>query len=230
MRLGNSSPNKKIAAAFSQLEEKAANYPIQYDEVVEAMNSKLLRYRFYAVGHVYKPAASTWADSVMDGFGAIPDSLNRGIGSFNMFWQSVLSCVCVTLVLQAIGIIFASLTLSVLGEILAGIGVIAIQAEYVRQQFIAATKKEFTKYQPQIAEEQQQTIFEAVQKCFDVYENQVSDRINADINSRQAELNNLLLQKQLQEIDREAETLRLKTAESTLLSRLRQIDLVRASL
>ena len=27
------------------------------------------------------------------------------------------------------------------------------------------------------------TIFAAVQKCFDVYENQVSDRINADISS-----------------------------------------------
>ncbi|HAX77006.1 MAG TPA: hypothetical protein DCY88_14500 [Cyanobacteria bacterium UBA11372] len=75
-----------------------------------------------------------------------------------------------------------------------------------------------------------ETIFAAVQNCFDVYENQVSDRINADINSRQAELNNLLLQKQLQEIDREAETLRLKTAESEVLSQLRQLDLVRASL
>lgn len=222
---------QKIAAAFTQLEEKAEKYRIEYDEVVEAMNSKLLRYRFYAVGHVYQPnLSSTWADSVMDGFGAIPDSLNRGIGSFNMFWQSVLSCVCVTLVIQMIGIIFASLTLSVLGGILAGIGVIAIQAEYVRQQFISATKKEFTKYLPQIAEEQWQTIFEAVQKCFDVYENQVSDRINADINSRQAELNNLLLQKQLQEIDREAETLRLKTAESEILSHLQQLDFVRASL
>ncbi len=222
---------QKIAAAFSQLDAKATNYRIQYDEVLEAMNSKLLRYRFYAVGHVYKPAAaSTWADFVMEGFGAIPDNLNRGIGSFNMFWQSVLSCVCVTLVLQAIGLIFASLTLSILGGILAGIGVMAIQAEYVRQQFIAATKKEFTKYLPQIAEEQHQTIFEAVQKCFDVYENQMSDRINADINSRQSELNNLLLQKQLQEIDREAETLRLKTAESEILSQLRQLDLVRASL
>lgn len=222
---------QKIAAAFSQLEEKAEKFRIEYDEIVESMNSKLLRYRFYAVGHVYTPAkASTWADFVMDGFGAIPDSLNQGIRSFNMFWQSVLFYACVSLVLQMVGIVFASLTLSVLGVILAGIGGIAIQAEYVRQQFIATTKKEFTKYLPQIAEEQQPTIFEAVQKCFDVYENQVSDRINADINSRQAELNNLLMQKQLQEIDREAETLRLKTAESEILSHLQQLDLVRASL
>ena len=41
---------------------------------------------------------------------------------------------------------------------------VALQAEYVRQQFISATKTEFVKYLPQIAEEQSQYIYEAVKK------------------------------------------------------------------
>jgi GTPase SAR1 family protein len=222
---------QKLSATFSQLEAKAADYRVEYDQVVDRINSKLLGYRFYAIGHTYKPEhASTWADSVMDVFGSIPDSMNRGIGSFNRFWQSVLSCVCVTLVLQAIGLVFASITLSVLGGIALGIGVVGVQAELVRQQFIAATKKEFTKYLPEIAESQWQTVYDSVQKCFEVYENQVSDRINADINSRQAELNNLLTQKQSREINRSAETQRLKNLETAILSDLQDIQFIRQSL
>ena len=94
---------------------------------------------------------------------------------------------------------------------MAGVGVVTFQADYVCRQFIETTKKEFTKYLPQIAEEQEQPIQQAVKKCFDVYEEQVSDRINADINSRKAELDNLLKQKESQEIDREVETQRLKS-------------------
>jgi hypothetical protein len=159
-------------------------------------------------------------------FSSIPDNLNRGIHSFNMFWQSVLACVMVTLVLNIIGVVVASLTLSVLGGILVVTGVVALQAEYVRQQFISATKKEFVKYLPQIAEEQSQYIYEAVKKCFDTYEEQVCDRVKADINSRKAELDSLLTQKQSREIDILAETKRLKDLEADILYQLQQIELV----
>ncbi len=218
---------QKIASAFSELEEKAADRRIEYERVVEAMNKKLLGYRFYAVGHSYKPEeSSTWAEVAIDMFSSIPDNLNRGIHSFNMFWQSVLACVMVTLVLNIIGVVFASLTLSVFAGILLVTGVVSLQAEYVRQQFISATKKEFVKYLPQIAEEQSQYICTAVRKCFETYEEQVCDRVNADINSRKAELDSLLAQKQSREIDILAETKRLKDLEADILSQLQQIESV----
>ncbi|NJK66272.1 MAG: dynamin [Microcoleus sp. SU_5_3] len=216
---------QKIASAFSELEEKAVDFRIEYEQVVETMNKKLLGYRFYAVGHSYKPEEiSTWAEVVIDMFSFIPDKLNRGIYSFSMFWQSVLSCVMVTLVLNIIRVIFASLTLSVLGGILVFAGAVALQAEYVRQQFISTTKKEFVKHLPQIADEQSQYICEAVRKCFDTYEEQVYDRVTADINSRKAELDSLLVQKQFREIDIQAETKRLKDLEVDILSQLQQIE------
>jgi GTPase SAR1 family protein len=218
---------QKIAAAFSQLEEQAMDCQVEYERVVEAMNKKLLGYRFYAVGHSYKPEEnSTWAEVAMDMFASIPDNLNRGIHSFNMFWQSVLACVMVTLVLNIIGVIFASLTLSVLGGILLVTGAVALQAEYVRQQFISATKQEFVKCLPEIAEIQSQYICEAVWKCFDTYEEQVGYRVNADINSRKIELDSLLAQKQSSEIDIQVETKRLKDLEAVLLSQLQELEFV----
>ena len=222
---------QKLAAAFAELEKKGANYQLDRIEVLEAINKKLLGYRFYAVQHTYKPDRLViWSDAVGDIFGAVPDTLNKGIGSFNMFWQSVLSCVCATLVLQAIGVLFAGITLSFLGVMLVGMGVIGLQAEYVRRQFIEATKKEFSKYLPQIAEEQCPSIDRAVVQCFDVYREQAIERFNADINSRKAELDNLLEQKQSREIDFQAETERLKAIETEIISHLRQIEVLQESI
>ena len=50
-----------------------------------------------------------------------------------------------------------------------------------------------------------------------IYEEQVSDRTKAEINSCKAELDNFLQQKEFQKIDREAETQRLNTLENDIL-------------
>ncbi|MBW4668467.1 MAG: dynamin family protein [Cyanomargarita calcarea GSE-NOS-MK-12-04C] len=217
---------QEITATFEQLEEKADSYQIEYTKVVEVINQKLIGYRFYAIGHDYqKDRASTWADDVMNVFSSIPNSLNKGIGSFNMFWQSVFSCVVATVILQMVGVLFTGITFSVFGAIAAGFGLVALQAEFVRQQFLTATKKEFVKYLPQIAAEQWQPIHQSVKKCFEVYEQQISDRIKIDIKSRKAELDNLLQQKQVHEIDIQGETQRLIDLEKSLLSQLQEIQL-----
>lgn len=222
---------QELASVFTQLEEKAASYKAEYARVLEVVNCKLLGYRFYAIGNTYQPnQVSTWADALTDIFSSIPDSMNRGIHSFNYFWASVFAVVAATLILQFVGIIVASITLPVIGGVLAGAGIVALQAEYVRRTFIEATKKEFAKYLPQIAQEQWRSVFEAVQKCFDDYAEQVGERIHSDINSRKAELDNLLTQKQSHEIDIKAETQRLKDLEIEIQSQIRQIDFVRDSL
>jgi hypothetical protein len=220
---------QEIAATFTQLDEKAASYRAEYAKVVEEINCKLLGYRFYAVGHNYQSnQVSTWADTMMDTFSSIPDSMNRGIHAFNYFWASVFATIAATLILQFVGIIIASLSLAVIGGILAGAGAMALQAEFVRRSFVEATRKEFAKYLPQIAEEQWQPIFEAVQKSFDGYAQQVGERINNDISSRKAELDNLLQQKQSHEIDIKAEVKRLQDLEIEMRSQIRQIDFARS--
>jgi GTPase SAR1 family protein len=217
---------QEITATFEQLEEKADRYQIEYTKVVEVINQKLIGYRFYAIGHDYqKNQASVWADDVMNVFSSIPNSLNKGIGSFNMFWQSVFSCVVATVILQMVGVLFTGITFSVFGAIAAGLSLVALQAEFVRQQFLTATKKEFVKYLPQIAAEQWQPIHQSVTKCFEVYEEQISDRIKIDIKSRKAELDNLLQQKQVHKIDIQGETQRLTDLEKSLLSQLEEIQL-----
>jgi GTPase SAR1 family protein len=222
---------QELAVVFTQLEEKAASYRAEYGQILEAINCKLIGYRFYAVGHTYRSNQfETWADTVMDVFGAIPDSMNRGINSFNYFWVRVFAIVAASLILQFAAILFAGITLPVLGAILGGIGVVALQAEYVRRTLINATRKEFAKHLPQIAEEQWRPIFEGVQQCFNDYANLIGTRINSDINSRKQELDNLLKQKQSHEIDIKAEAKRLKDLEIEIQSQIKQIDLVRESL
>jgi hypothetical protein len=166
---------------------------------------------------------------MMDTFSSIPDSMNRGIHAFNYFWASVFATIAATLILQFVGIIIASLSLAVIGGILAGAGAMALQAEFVRRTFVEATRKEFAKYLPQIAEEQWQPIFEAVQKSFDGYAQQVGERINNDISSRRAELDSLLQQKQSHEIDIKAEVKRLQDLEIEMRSQIQQIDFARST-
>jgi sugar-specific transcriptional regulator TrmB len=82
------------------------------------------------------------------------------------------------------------------------LGVSALQTLEVRQQFI--------KYLPQIAQEHQESIRQTVKDCFAKYEREIIKRINDDIKSRKAELENLLQQKESREIDRANEIKRLR--------------------
>ncbi|HEY9627848.1 MAG TPA: dynamin family protein [Coleofasciculaceae cyanobacterium] len=215
---------QKIAAAFTQLSEKAAKHQIEYVQVLEAMNAKLLGDRFYAVGHGYKPdQASIWADTVLEMFSAIPDNLNGTISSFNKFWQGILFYVCASVALQIVAIVFTGFSLNVFAVILAGTGLFALQAESIRQQFLSTTKQEFAKHLPQIAEEQYRPIHSSVKKCFDAYAEEIKTRIDTDIQSRKAELDNLLAQKTTREIDRETEIQRLKQAEADITAQIAQI-------
>ncbi len=69
-----------------------------------------------------------------------------------------------------------------------------------------------------------QVVYDAVKECFDPYEEEVSQRINNDINSRKSELDNLLKQKTTHEINREAEFNRLKTLHEGIIEQLQKIE------
>ncbi|UJB70423.1 dynamin family protein [Acaryochloris sp. 'Moss Beach'] len=214
-----------ISRAFSELNEAADEYRVAYEQVVEVMNDKLLGNRFYAAGHRYDPnEVQLWADILKDVFEAIPGNMNGAVGQFNMFWQSVMQTAVLVIVLQVIGLVFSSLFLNIFAVLLVGTGIFVGQAEYVRQEFLKATRKEFAKYLPQIANDQWEPIHQAVQRCFDTYEIEVIERINQDIVSRQGELNNLVAQKESHSIQVEQESQRLQTLEKSLAEMVQEME------
>ena len=123
-----------------------------------------------------------------------------------------------------LGVVFSSLFLNIIGVILAAGGIFAVQAEIVRQEFLKATKKEFVKQLPRIAEEQTPGIKKAVKECFTAYEVQAIDRISADIASRRVELDNLVSQKQQGEVNREQEIERLQLIEHQMRENIAAIE------
>jgi hypothetical protein len=212
---------QEIAAAFSSLDAKAQGYKGEYSEVLETMNQKLMGDR-YATGRLnYKPeAVAPVFDAMIDFMSAVPQNLNSAITPFSSFWQTVLLYACIVI---AVNIAPFFLTLGMLAAILGGLGLISLQTESTRQQFLQATKREFAKQLPKIVEEYTPTVHQSVQKCFDAYANQVNDRVTADITSRKAELDNLMTQKHSHEIDRDMETERLRSVVSEVGRQVEQI-------
>ncbi len=207
-----------VGTAFDELNSSAADYQVAYAEVIDVIHQKMMGDRTYRVGADYNPRQTKiWADSIKDIFEDIPGNLNGGIRAFNGYWQSVfrvaLVSVCVSIAMQVLGIVFSSLFLNVVGIILAAGGILAVQAEIVRQEFFKATKKGFAQQLPRIAKEQAPSIHLAVKECFKAYEDRAIDRISNDIDARRAELNNLVSQKQQREVDVEQEAARLQRVE-----------------
>jgi hypothetical protein len=77
---------------------------------------------------------------------------------------------------------------------------------------------------PEISQEQWQPVYSAVQECFDSYEQEVVKRINDDITARKGELQNLVKQKESQEIDRVKEVNRLQQFESDVVKESDSIE------
>ncbi|MEM9976438.1 MAG: dynamin family protein [Cyanobacteria bacterium P01_D01_bin.2] len=211
---------QKIGQSFDELNESAADYQVAYAEVVEVIHEKMMGRRFYAPDAGPTDEARPWIDNIRDLFDEVPDTLNDAVQPFNHFWQSVLqmavSYVCIVVALQILGLIFSSLFLNIVGVIAAAGGILAVQAEFVRQEFIEATRKEFAKHLPQIAADQWQPIYKAVQDCFSTYEERAIERISGDIAARRLELSSLIEKKQQNEINREQTVERLKSLEARI--------------
>ena len=109
--------------------------------------------------------------------------------------------------------------------VLVSFGVGAFQIELARQEVLNTVQKELIKHLPKIAREQWQPIHDAVQKCFDIYESEVTERVKDDIHARKAELENLLKQKESSEIDREKEIERLRAIDTNIFSAMRNIEI-----
>ncbi|MGK7918566.1 MAG: dynamin, partial [Trichodesmium sp.] len=168
------------------------------------------------------PAWAKWAMGLFSlARGNIAGMAMAGVG---FDWKNILlNLVTVAGIGTIIGTI-TGITLGPVGLALLGLGVGVMQADQAKKQLVQVTKKELVKHLPQVAQEQWQPVHDAIKECFDSYEQEVSERIDDDIQSRQSELDNLLKQKEEQEINRGEELARFQQLETDVLSEYEKIE------
>ncbi|MBE9129227.1 MULTISPECIES: dynamin family protein [unclassified Coleofasciculus] len=217
---------QQMREAFSQLAKSAANYGATYNQVVDTMTQKLIGQAVHPGMAVDadedSPAWTKWAM----GFFSLASGNVAGVAlaAVGFDWKNILVNWLAAIGITSFLAIFTGMFFGPVGIALMGLGVGTLQAEEGRKKFITVTKKEFVKYLPQLAQEQWQSIHQTVKDCFDAYEREVTKRIDDDIKSRKAELENLLEQKKSGEINRETELKRLKALDAEVLSECQKIE------
>ena len=219
---------KQIADAFAQLSQSAAKYGANYTQVTQLINEKLTGEKFNrGINTELEEDAPSWASWAM-GFFSLTTGNVAGVvmASAGFDWKNILVNYVAVIGISTFLLLFAGplASIGLIGIPLLGLGVGALQADEARKEFIKATKKEFIKSLPEIAQSQWQSIYDVVEQCFNDYDREVSKRLNADIKSRQGELDNLVAQKQSQEIDYAQELSRLKMLDGEVLSQLKTIE------
>jgi replication fork clamp-binding protein CrfC len=219
---------KEMDSAFLLLAKSAENYGASYSKVTNTITEKLTGKKVQTAGNsLPEDNSPAWAKWAMGLFSlASGNFAGVAMAGAGFDWKNILlNLITVfgisTIIGSVTGIILSPLSLALLGM---GVGV--LQADQARKELVKAAKKELVKHLPQVAQEQWQPIHDAVKECFNVYDKEVSDRINDDINSRKAELDNLLKQKESYEINRDNELKRLKTMESDVYSNFQKIHSV----
>ncbi|MEO0804151.1 MAG: dynamin, partial [Cyanobacteria bacterium J06642_2] len=204
---------QQVERVCAQLNENIAAHQTTYVEAVKAIDRKLSSGQFAAT-EGQRSTHSIWFDRIQYAFEGIPDGMNGAVLPFNRFWQGflqlVMASLCVTIVTEYAGIILGSVFLNVAGAVALSGGIMTLQAEIVRREFLKATRRELANALPKIAEEHWSKVFQAVLECFKTYEERVTDSLTADINARRAELDSLLHQKQFRKVDCDREARRLR--------------------
>ncbi|MGL5063379.1 MAG: dynamin family protein, partial [Microcoleus sp.] len=217
---------KEIQAAFIELGKSAANHSEAYTKITDSMTEKLIGEKVYVGARIdAEDNSPTWAKWAM-GFFSLASGNVAGVvlAGAGFDWKNILVNWIAVIGISSFLLMFTGTFLGPIGMVAIGLGVGALQADQARKELIQATKKEFVKYLPQLAQEQYELIHQNVKECFDKYDREAIKRLNDDIKSRKAELDNLLAQKESREIDREAELKRLKNIDSGVNSELQKIE------
>ena len=216
----------EMREAFSQLSRTAANFGAAYNQVLGSITEKLIGQKSYNPYIESEDNSPTWASWAM-GFISLASANPAGLflASAGFDWKNILvNWIAVIGIWSFLSIFSVSLITGPVGFVLLGLGIGALQIEQGRKELVKATKKEFVKHLPQLAQEQQEPIYKAVKECFDAYEREVTKRMDDDINARKAELDNLVQQKELGEINRETEVKRLNSLDADVSSQCRNVE------
>lgn len=141
-------------------------------------------------------------------------------------WKNILFNYVAVIGVGSIITTVTGIFLGPIGLALIGMGIGFAQADRARLELVKTAKKELVKYLPQVANEQWLPIHESIKECFDTYEREVTKRVNDDIQSRKAELDNLLNQKQTYEINRDTESKRLQNLDTSISSETNKIETI----
>ena len=219
---------EEIREAFAQLAKSAASYSASYTEITDSMTEKLIGQKMYTSTKIdAEDGSPAWAKWAMDFFSLASGNV-AGIvlGGAGFNWQIILINWMAVIGISSFLLMFTGIFLGPVGMAMIGLGVGTFQADQARKELIQATKKEFVKYLPQLAQEQYELIHQTVENCFEEYDREVIKRLNNDINSRKAELDNLLAQKECREINNETELKRLKSIDAEVHCELQSIESV----
>ena len=217
---------KDMEMAFAQLSTIATSYGVNYTEVTNKITEKLTGQKIPRVGKVdsedNSPSWAKWAAGIF--------SLARGnlvgvaMAGAGFDWKNIMLNF---ITVYGIGTVITAITGVVLGPIgfaLLGLGIGVFQADQARKELVKVARKELVKYLPKVAEEQSPKVAEAITECFSAYEKEISTRMDEDIQSRKAELDNLVEQKQSVEINQGAEIARLEKLESDVAQETSKIE------
>jgi replication fork clamp-binding protein CrfC len=204
---------RDLKEAFAQLSQSATQYGASYVQVTDSITEKLTGQKINpqinrSIDEDNSPGWAKWAMGLFSLASGNVAGAALAVGGFDLT-GILLNFFTVAGVAIAASSIFG-IILGPISIALIGLGIGALQADHARNELARVTKQELVKHLPQVAQQQWQPIFNSVQDCFDKYETEVMQRINDDIRSRQAELDNLLKQKESREINREAEMNRLQ--------------------
>ena len=219
---------QEMNSAFSHLSKSAANYGASYTKVTDKITEKLTGQKIPpAVNNSNEDNSPGWAKWAMGLFSLTSGNLaGVAMAGAGFDWKNILLNLITVLSVSTILASFTGIVLGPLYLALVGMGVGILQADGARKELVKAAKKELVKYLPQVAQEQWQPIHDAVKECFDIYDREVNDRMNDDIHSRQAELDNLLAQKQSRQINYQAELERLKKLDADVATQSKSIESV----
>lgn len=218
----------EMDAAFLQLSRRAAHYGASYntvtDKITEKITGKKVKSFSKSATEDDSPAWAKWAMGLFSlARGNIAGMAMAGVG---FDWKNILLNLVTVAGIGTIIATVSGITLGPIGLALLGLGVGVMQADQARKKLVQVTKKELVKHLPQVAQKQWQPVYDAIKECFDIYEREVSERIDDDIQSRKRELDNLLKQKEEREINRGAELTRFQQLEIDVSSEYENIETI----
>jgi GTPase SAR1 family protein len=223
----NRTVDQDMSAAFSQLAVSAAQYGQTYSKITDKITASLTGYQdaydAEATAEDKSPGWTKWAMGLYAlTTGDIAAVAMAGTGAFN--WKQILLNLFGAALFTAVVSSFTGIFLGPIGMALGGLGLGGISAEMGRKKVLATMKEELRKQLPQVAREQSDSIRKAIKECFDEYSQEVEKRMNDDIRSRKAELDELVKHKEKGEVDQEAEARRLNRLNNDVFSKWQQIE------
>ena len=188
---------KELELAFLQLAESAAKQGTNYRQVTNQIDEKLIGDRILIDAENPDDDSPGWAKWAMGFFSLATGNIaGVALAAVGFNWKNILVNWLAVIGIGSFLIIFTGIVLNPIAIALTGLGVGAIQADRARQEFLKATRKEFIKALPDIAQKQKESIRETVEDCFNTYHSEINKRIDEDIDARKIELDSLLVAKE----------------------------------